>query len=232
MAVRKLSIAVSESIGTVSALLERPKSATGLFVFGHGAGAGMDHPVMSRLAEAFSRNDLATLRYQFPYTEAGRGRPDRPTKLLPTIRAAVETAEELAAGLPLFAGGKSMGGRMTSLAAAAGDLPQISGLIFVGFPLHAPGKPGTERAAHLAKIDVPMLFLQGTRDRLANLDLLRPIVTSLAGRGSLHIVEGGDHSFQMTKRSGRTREEVLDDLAEATAGWIGNLVSTDDASSN
>lgn len=202
--------------GRVSALHRRPADARALFVLAHGAGAGMRHPFMAGVAGALATRRIATLRYQFPYMEAGKKRPDRAPVAMATVRAATERAAAEAGALPLFAGGKSFGGRMTSRAAAEAPLPEVKGLIFLGFPLHAAGRPDTGRAAHLSAVGLPMLFVQGTRDALAELDLLAPIVEALPG-GRLHVVEGGDHSFRTLKRSGRTGEEVLEEIADAVA---------------
>lgn len=219
----RLRVRVSERAGTVSACLRRPAPARALFVLAHGAGAGMDHPFMEGAATALAERAIATLRYQFPYVEAGRRRPDPKPTLLATVRAAVDAARERAGGLPLLAGGKSMGGRMTSIAAADEPLPDVCGLVFLGFPLHAAGRPGDERAAHLARVTVPMLFLQGTRDRLADPGRLRPVCDGLGARVTLHLVEGGDHSFHVPKRSGRSDAEVVDELARVVADWSATL---------
>jgi uncharacterized protein len=208
-----------EGRGQVSALLLRPEKAKWLLVLGHGAGAGMHHPFMSNLANALAAVGVATLRYQFPYMEERRKVPDAPAVLTATVAAAVWAAAKAAPGLPLFAGGKSMGGRMTSQAAAQQPLEGVRGLIFFGFPLHPPNRPGAKRAEHLAKVNVPMLFLQGTRDTLADLKLLKPICAKLGERAALHIIETADHSFHVLKKSGRTDEEVLHELAVATAAW-------------
>jgi uncharacterized protein len=208
-----------EGGGQVSALLLRPEKAKWLLVLGHGAGAGMHHPFMSNLANALAGVGVATLRYQFPYMEERRKVPDAPAVLTATVAAAVWAAAKAAPGLPLFAGGKSMGGRMTSQAAAQQPLEGVRGLIFFGFPLHPPNRPGAKRAEHLAKVNVPMLFLQGTRDTLADLKLLKPICAKLGERAALHIIETADHSFHVLKKSGRTDEEVLHELAVATAAW-------------
>jgi uncharacterized protein len=181
----------------------------------------MSHPFMEKLADEFAAIDVATLRYQFPYMEERRRVPDPPGVLTATVVAAVRAAAEAAPGLPLLAGGKSMGGRMTSQAAAQQPLEGVRGLVFFGFPLHPPNKPGTKRADHLARVTIPMLFLQGTRDALADLKLLRPICAKLASRATLHIIEGADHSFHMLKSSGRTDEQVLRELAETAASWTG-----------
>ncbi len=208
--------------GTVSALLVVPPRAWALYVFAHGAGAGMTHPFMAAIAESLDGRGIATLRYQFPYMESGRGAPDRQPVLLATVRAAV--AAGLDVGLPMVAGGKSMGGRMTSLAAAAVPLPQVRGLAFLGFPLHSPSTPGNERAAHLANVAVPMLFVQGTRDSLARLDLLEPVLSELGPRATLRVVDGGDHSFKVPKTAGRTTADVMDELASGVDSWMRALL--------
>ena len=209
--------------GEVSALLVRPPTARWLLVLGHGAGAGMAHPFLEKLAKELAEAGVATLRYQFPYIEQGRRVPDKPEALMATVAAAVSSARETAPELPLLAGGKSMGGRMTSQAAARGLLGGAKGLVFFGFPLHPPNRPGTARAEHLAKVDVPMLFLQGTRDTLADLALLRPICEKLGSRATLHIIKEGDHSFHVPKKAGKTDGEVLKELAETTARWVAKL---------
>jgi predicted alpha/beta-hydrolase family hydrolase len=202
--------------GEVSALLRRPTHAKWLYVFGHGAGAGMRHAFLEATCELLVGKNIATFRYQFPYMEQGRRAPNPRPVLLATVRAAVAAAAAAAPGLPLLAGGKSMGGRMTSLAAAEAPLPGVRGIVFFGFPLHPAGRAGTERGAHLSAVSVPMLFLQGTRDKLADLELLRPLLGPTA---TLHVEEGADHSFQVLKRSGRTNEEVLEDLVRAVDEW-------------
>ena len=205
--------------GEVSALLLTPARPQAWYVFAHGAGAGMRHRFMEALAHRLAARGVATLRYQFPYAEQGGRRPDPEPLLLATVRAAVAAGREAAGGLPLLAGGKSMGGRMTSRAAAAAPLEGVRGLVFVGFPLHPAGQPGVARAEHLARVTVPMLFLQGTRDTLANLELLSPIVGQLGGRATLRVIEHADHGFHVLKRSGRGDEQVLDELAAAVAEW-------------
>ncbi len=209
--------------GEVSALLLRPPAARALLVLGHGAGAGMRHPFLGRLSRELAAQGVATLRYQFPYMEKRQSRPDPPGVAAATVRAACAQASREAPELTLVAGGKSFGGRMTSTAQAEAPLPGVRGLVFVGFPLHPPKRPGTTRAEHLARVEVPMLFLQGTRDDLADLELLRPIVERGGRRATLHVVEGADHSFAVLKRSGRTADEVLRELAGTTAAWIGAL---------
>jgi uncharacterized protein len=208
---------------SVSGILLRPEGARTLYVLAHGAGAGMRHAFMEGMARRLAELDVATLRYQFPYMEAGRPRPDAPAQAMATVRAAVETAAEIAPGLILFAGGKSFGGRMTSTAAADGLLPAVRGLAFLGFPLHAPAKKGSERAAHLTNVLLPMLFLQGTRDALADLDLLIPVIQSLGPSATIHIIDGGNHSFKVPKKTGRTPEDVLDELAGVVAEWSKQL---------
>ena len=205
--------------GEVSALVLTPARPQAWYVFAHGAGAGMRHRFMEALAQRLAARGVATLRYQFPYAEQGGRRPDPEPLLLATVRAAVAAGREAAGGLPLLAGGKSMGGRMTSRAAAAAPLEGVRGLVFVGFPLHPAGQPGVARAEHLARVTVPMLFLQGTRDTLANLELLSPIVGQLGGRATLRVIEHADHGFHVLKRSGRSDEQVLDELAAAVAEW-------------
>jgi hypothetical protein len=212
------------SKGEVSGLLWLPDDATSLYVLAHGAGADMRHAFMEDIARALAGRGVATLRYQFPYTEEGRKAPDPAGRLMKTVRAAVEQAASLAPGLPLFAGGKSMGGRMTSQAQAQEALPAVRGLIFLGFPLHAPGRQGTERADHLTDADVPMLFLQGTRDKLAEIGRMRSVVEDLGERATLMVVEEGDHSFAVPKRTGRSREDVIADLADRAAAWVGEVV--------
>jgi predicted alpha/beta-hydrolase family hydrolase len=212
-----LRFLASRTSGDCSALLVRPDDAIALYVLAHGAGADMHHAFMTDVAAALARERIATLRYQFPYTEAGGRRIDPQPILLATVRSAIACARELAGELPLFAGGKSMGGRMTSLAAAAEPLPGVRGLVFLGFPLHPAKQPATERARHLADVTVPMLFLSGTRDELAELALLRPVVAALGERATLHVVEHADHGFAVLKRSGRTPADVLVELAQTTA---------------
>jgi predicted alpha/beta-hydrolase family hydrolase len=197
-------------------ILRRPEGAFCLYVLAHGAGAGMRHPFLEKLSGALASESVATLRYEFPYMEERRRRIDPPVVLHERVRAAVTAAAK--EGLPLFAGGKSMGGRMTSQVQALEPLPDVLGLAFVGFPLHPAGKRGVERAAHLREVAVPMLFLQGTRDELAHLDLLRPILEGLP-RTTLHIVEDADHSFHVRKQSGRGDAEVLTELAQTFARW-------------
>lgn len=185
----------------------------------HGAGAGMRHPFLERIAQVLGERSVATYRYEFLYMEKRSGRPDPPAVAQARVREAVIDAALVAPGLPVFAGGKSFGGRMTSQAQAHEPLPGVHGLAFLGFPLHPPGRPGTSRAEHLSAVHVPMLFLQGTRDEFAGLDLLHPIVKTLGTSVTLHIVEGGDHSFKVLKRTGRDETDVMNELADTITAW-------------
>jgi predicted alpha/beta-hydrolase family hydrolase len=217
-AVRNLRFSVLDK-EEVSAVLLSPTRATCLLVLAHGAGAGMNHIFMTAITNQLAEDNVATLRYQFPYMEQRRGVPDQQPLLTATVAAAVRTADQLAPDLPLFAGGKSMGGRMTSLAASEQKLEAIRGLIFFGFPLHPPKRPSIKRAEHLQLVKLPMLFLQGTRDDLADLTLLRPICGSLGPQTVLHVIEGADHSFHVLKRSGKTDPEVLAELSSSVKAW-------------
>lgn len=213
-----------DTASTVSALLQTPANARACYVFAHGAGAGMAHSFMAAVAAGFAARGIATLRYQFPYMERGSKRPDTPAVAHAAVRAAVAEAAKRCPGLPLVAGGKSFGGRMTSQAQAASPLPGVRGLVFFGFPLHTAGKPSIERAAHLAKVDCPMLFLQGTRDELAEVELITGVTKDLGPRATLELVADADHSFHVPARSGRKDAEVLEGLLDVAAGWIGRLV--------
>ena len=208
--------------GSVSALLDAPSGATACLVLAHGAGAGMAHPFMAAVAAGLAARDIATLRYQFPYMERG-GPPDRPAKATACVRAAVAAAADLTPGLPLFAGGKSFGGRMTSLAQAEVPLSGVRGLVFLGFPLHPAKTPSVARAAHLAEVRVPMLFLQGTRDALADPTLIEAEVARLGSGATLAVIDDADHSFHVPKRSGRTDAEVMDAVLDMMAGWMAPL---------
>jgi predicted alpha/beta-hydrolase family hydrolase len=212
-----------QDAGKVSAVVVRPEKAKWMLVLGHGAGAGMHHPFMSALTTELAQVGVATLRYQFPYMEERRKAPDKPKVLMATVLAATQAAAKAAPDLPLLVGGKSMGGRMSSQAAAEGLLPDVRGLVFFGFPLHPPKQPGTKRAEHLEKVNVPMLFLQGTRDDLADLKLLKPICKKLGKRATLHVIETADHSFHVLKKFGRSDEEVLRELAATTAKWANEM---------
>jgi len=210
---------------TVSALLLRPENARACFVLAHGAGSGMSHPFMETVATGVAQRDIATLRYQFPYMEKGSKRPDGPDVAHAAVRAAVAEAARRCPGLPLVAGGKSFGGRMTSQAQAIAPLASVRGLAFLGFPLHPPGKPSVERAAHLSELKIPMLFLQGTRDDFAEMALLQPVVKRLGALASLHLVQEGDHSLHVPARSGRNNSEVMNEVLDALAAWIGGLTA-------
>ena len=212
-----------DRIGKVSAILMQPNNARACYVLAHGAGTDMQHASMHKIAVGLAERGIATLRFNFPYTENKQGRPDQPAVAHATIRAAVEEAALICPGLKLVAGGKSFGGRMTSQAQAKSPLPNVKGLAFLGFPLHADKKPSTERAEHLARVEIPMLFLQGTRDGLADLGLLRPVVAALGAKATLHEIEGGDHSFAVLKKSGRTNEEALAEVLDTLATWIDQL---------
>jgi predicted alpha/beta-hydrolase family hydrolase len=207
----------------VSALLDRPQDAWLLYVLAHGAGAGMRHRFLEAMADALFDRGVATLRYQFPYMEAGARRPDSPPVAEDTVHAAVELALKLAAGIPVIAGGKSFGGRMTS-GAAARTLPGVRGLVFLGFPLHPPGKPATQRADHLDRVEVPMLFLQGTRDQFAQLDLVSTVCRRLGPQATLHLIDEGDHSFNVPKRAGRDSPAVIQELADTIVQWAGSSI--------
>ncbi len=220
---KRLSLRVQPGT-SVSALYQKAPNASALLVLAHGAGAGMSHPFMAAMADLLAEAGVSTLRFQFPYMEAGSRRPDRLATAHAAVRAAVERAAKLAPSLPLFAGGKSFGGRMTSQAQALAPLPHVRGLVFLGFPLHPPRKPphkpSLERAAHLRDVQVPQLFLQGTRDALADARLIRGVVKRLGKRARLWPVKGADHSFGVLVRSGRTHDEVLREMAGVVAAWM------------
>jgi predicted alpha/beta-hydrolase family hydrolase len=204
----------------VSGLLQTPPDARSFYVMAHGAGAGMAHPFMQSMADALAGHGIATLRYQFPYMEQGSKRPDAPKLAQATVRAAVAEASRLVPELPLFAGGKSFGGRMTSQAQAASPLPGVRGLVFLGFPLHPAGRPSDERGEHLSGVQIPMLFMQGTRDQLADLRLLQAVVGKLGARASLKLFQDADHSFHVPARTGRKDSDVMAEMAQALADWI------------
>jgi uncharacterized protein len=222
---QKLDIEIGKA-GSVSALLEQPANARACFVFAHGAGAGMTHPFMAAVASGLGERGVATLRYQFPYMEKGSKRPDPPAVAQAAVRAAVAEARRCCAGLLLVAGGKSFGGRMTSQAQAIAPLDGVRGLAFLGFPPHPAGKPSSDRAKHLADVHVPMFFMQGTRDNLAELKLLEPVVKSLGPSASLHRVEGADHSFHVPARSGRNDREAMDEILDTVAAWIADIAAS------
>jgi predicted alpha/beta-hydrolase family hydrolase len=223
MKVFKTSIIVDK--GAVSGLLMRPAGAQLCYVFAHGAGAGMAHPFMEAVARELGERDIATLRYQFVYMEQGGKRPDPPKLAHAAVRAAVAKATELMPGAPLVAGGKSFGGRMTSQAQALAPLAGVRGLAFLGFPLHAAGQPSDDRAAHLFDVRVPMLFVQGTRDALADMKLMKPLTKKLGARATLHAVEEADHSFHVPAKSGRKDPEVRAEFLDAFAAWAKKVAS-------
>jgi predicted alpha/beta-hydrolase family hydrolase len=209
---------------SVSALLTNPSESRACFVFAHGAGAGITHAFMAEVAAGLAARGVATLRYQFPYMEKGSRRPDPPALAHAAVRAAVTEAARACEGLPLFAGGKSFGGRMTSQAQAKSALAGVRGLGFFGFPLHAAGQPSDVRAAHLADVQIPMLFLQGTRDKLAEPDWLKPVLARLGALATLHLVDGADHSFHVPARSGRNDREVMAEMLDAFVAWVDAIV--------
>jgi predicted alpha/beta-hydrolase family hydrolase len=216
---KRLTLIIDET-RRVSALFQLPPAATACYVLAHGAGAGMEHSFMTAIATELVARRIATLRFQFPYMERGSRRPDPPPVCHATVRAAVAEAARRAPKLPLFAGGKSFGGRMTSQAQALEPLPGVKGLAFIGFPLHPAGKPSAERAEHLREIKIPMLFLQGTRDELAKLALLKPLIKRLGARATLRLLKDADHSFHVPARTGRKDPEVRAELLDALAEWI------------
>lgn len=213
-------VAIAVDGGNVSGLLQAPSGARACLVLAHGAGAGMAHPFMAAVAEALAGRGVATLRYQFPYMERGAKRPDAPAIAQAAVRAAVAEAARLLPRLPLFAGGKSFGGRMTSQAQAGSPLPGVLGVAFLGFPLHAPGRASDERGRHLLEVQIPMLFLQGSRDDFADMGLLQTLVERLGARAMLKVLADADHSFHVPARSGRTDAEVREEMIAALAGWI------------
>ena len=221
---QKLDIEIGKA-GSVSALLDRPPKARACVVFAHGAGAGMTHPFMEAVASGVGERGIATLRYQFPYMEKGSKRPDPPKLAHATVRAAVAEAGRILPAVSLVAGGKSFGGRMTSQAQAASALPGVRGLAFLGFPLHPAGKPSSDRAKHLADVKIPMLFVQGTRDSLAELELLEPVVKSLGRSATLHRVEAADHSFHVPARAGRRDADVQNEMLDTLAAWILSVIA-------
>lgn len=220
---QSVSIAVDDT-QRVSALLQTPRQARACYVLAHGAGAGMAHPFMSAVAARLAERGIATLRYQFPYMERGSKRPDAPRLAQTTVRAAVAEASGLVPGLALFAGGKSYGGRMTSQAQAEAPVPGVRGLVFLGFPLHPPGRPSDERGKHLFDVQIPMLFLQGSRDELADLQLLEPLLKQLGARATLKLFADADHSFHVPARTGRKDSQVRAEILDATAEWIESAI--------
>ena len=220
---KPLTIAVGDGVG-VSGLLQAPQRARACYVLAHGAGAGMTHPFMAAAAAGLAERDIATLRYQFPYMERGSKRPDPPKLAQATVRAAVAAAQASMPGLPLIAGGKSFGGRMTSQAQATAPLPGVRGLAFLGFPLHAAGRPSAERGEHLFAVQVPMLFLQGTRDTLAALNELQPLCKKVGKRATLKLFADADHSFHVPARSGRKDTEVFAELLDVLVDWVSGVI--------
>lgn len=216
---RKLSIEL-DNAQRVSALLRMPDKPMACLVLAHGAGAGMAHPFLAAVAGDLAERGIATLRYQFPYMERGSKRPDPPKIAQGTVRAAVAEGQRLAPEVPLFAGGKSFGGRMTSQAQAESPLPCVRGLVFLGFPLHPPGRPSGERGSHLMDVHVPMLFLQGTRDDFATLSLLQPMIERLGSRATLEMIDGADHSFRVSARAGLTSDQILARMMERLVAWL------------
>jgi uncharacterized protein len=219
----RLTLAVDQTC-SVSALFQLPPAAKACFVLAHGAGAGMEHPSMAAVAAELAARSIATLRFQFPYMERGSRRPDPPPLCHATVRAAVAEAARLAPTLALIAGGRSFGGRMTSQAQAINPLPGVKGLGFIGFPLHPAGKPSAERAEHLREVKIPMLFLQGTRDELAKLELLQPLIDRLGARATLKLLQDADHSFHVPARKGRKDAEVRAEMLDALAAWVDQTI--------
>jgi predicted alpha/beta-hydrolase family hydrolase len=228
-AAKSVAISVSETV-RVSGLLQTPPRARACYVVAHGAGAGMNHPFMAAVAAGLSERGVATLRYQFPYMERGSKRPDPPKLAQATVRAAVAATQDALPKLPLIAGGKSFGGRMTSQAQAEAPLAAVRGLAFLGFPLHPAGQPSAARGEHLFVVQVPMLFLQGTRDALAAFDQLEPLCKALGRRTTLHLFADADHSFHVPARSGRTDVQVRSEMLDVLANWIDGVIREDRAS--
>ncbi len=214
-----ITFTASKNSGKVSGIVILPEKASLFLVLAHGAGADMNHLFMETIADYLADERIGTLRYNFPYTENKKKRPDFAPVLMETVRSAVKAASDYSGSLPVFAGGKSMGGRMTSMAESKELLENVKGIVFIGFPLHPPGKPSTERSEHLFNVRVPMLFLQGTRDKLAEPGLLNPVIQKLGNKASLHLIDGADHSFHMLKSSGRTDDEILRELAAKFGDW-------------
>lgn len=223
---QSVSIAVNDG-QRVSGLLQAPAASRACYVLAHGAGAGMTHPFLTAVANGLAERNIATLRYQFPYMEHGSKRPDSPKLAHATVRAAVLEASRLVPELPLLAGGKSFGGRMTSQAQAASPLPRVCGLLFLGFPLHPPGQPSDARAEHLFDIQIPMLFLQGTRDEFAKLELLKSLGEKLGSLATLKLFQDADHSFHVPARSGRNDAQVRVELLDALAVWSQAVIKQD-----
>jgi uncharacterized protein len=221
---RRIAIAVNKTVH-VSGLLQLPPEARACYVMAHGAGAGMEHPFIIAVAAGLAMRGIATLRYQFPYMERRAKRPDPPQLAQAAVRAAVIKALDLLPGLALIAGGKSFGGRMTSQAQAKAPLPGVRGLVFLGFPLHPAGRPSHNRAEHLFEVQIPMLFLQGGRDKLASLDEIAPVCNTLGNRATLKIFGDADHSFHVPARSGKSDLQILEDVLDAFAAWVDGPMS-------
>jgi predicted alpha/beta-hydrolase family hydrolase len=221
---KPVTIDVADGV-RVSGLLQTPARARACYVLAHGAGAGMNHPFMAAVAAELGERGIASLRYQFPYMEQGGKRPDPPKLAHAAVRAAVATSAQFVPRLPLFAGGKSFGGRMTSQAQAAAPMPGVRGLTFLGFPLHPAGRPSSERGKHLLDVRVPMLFLQGTRDALAALDQLEPLCAALGARATLKLFEDADHSFHVPARTGRKDPQVRGEMLDALAAWMNDVIA-------
>lgn len=219
---QKVSIRINDELN-VSGIVQAPSDPRACYVFAHGAGAGMAHSFMTAVADGLAERGIATLRYQFPYMELGKKRPDTPPVAHAAVRAAVAHAAQTFGSLPLVAGGKSFGARMTSQAQAIAPLPQVEGLVFLGFPLHPADEPAVSRAEHLSKVRIPMLFVQGTQDKLADLGHLRPVIDALGSRARLMTIEHADHSFHVLKRSGRNDDEVLKEILDGVAQWVAGL---------
>ena len=217
---KSLKIKISDKIGDVSALLYTPEKPVAVLLFAHGAGAGINNKFMESVSSKLSEEGIATLRFHFPYMEKGKKVPDTKPVCTETISKAAEKALKLLPGIPLFAGGKSFGGRMTSTAASEGKIPDVKGIIFFGFPLHPPGKPQNERAEHLYKVEQPMLFLQGSRDALADLALLKPVIKKIGKKAKLFVVDDADHSFHVPKGNKLKDSEVIDLLCSEVKDWI------------
>jgi hypothetical protein len=223
LSAKPITVAVDGG-GHVSGLLDAPAGARACYALAHGAGAGMTHPFMAAVAAGLAERGIATLRYQFPYMERGGKRPDPPKVAHATVRAAVAATAQRLPKVPLIAGGKSFGGRMTSQAQALGPLPGVAGLAFLGFPLHPPKQPSQDRGKHLFDVEVPMLFLQGTRDTLAMRDQIEPLCEALGSRATLKLFPDADHSFHVPARSGRSDAQVMDDMLDAFAAWVASAI--------
>ena len=221
---KSLKIKVSDNIGSVSAIYYSPAKAKQILVFAHGAGVGMKSKFMEQVSLSLAELGIASLRFNFPYMEKGKRMPDTKPVCTATVKAAVDKASKLSPKLPIFAGGKSFGGRMTSTTASEGMIPHVKGIIFFGFPLHAPGKPSNDRAEHLYKVEIPMLFLQGSRDALASLDMLKPVIKKIEGKAGLFVLEGGDHSFHCSKEYGIKDSEAIKMLCDEVKRWMDNFI--------